>query len=68
MDNLIALNEAAEIYGVTTQTLRRWAAQGRVTLVKPDNHHVYLDREDLNREVPHVGRLLKRLAFYGESV
>jgi excisionase family DNA binding protein len=61
MEKLIALNEAAEVYGVTTQTLRRWADRGRIKMVKPDGHHVHFEREELDREVPHVGRLLARI-------
>lgn len=58
---LITAAEASDTYGLTGQTLRRWAESGRINVHKPDRVHRFYDTDDLNREVPHVGRLLVRL-------
>ena len=49
MGKLVTPYEAAQLVGVTTSTLRRWVAAGRLDAIRtPGGHHRY-DRDQLAR-------------------
>ena len=47
MSELISIGKAAEMLGVSVQTLRRWDAKGTLKALRSDGKHRYFRREDL---------------------
>ncbi|MBP0016496.1 MAG: helix-turn-helix domain-containing protein, partial [Cyanobacteria bacterium SBLK] len=39
MSNLISVSEAAKLLGVSTKTIRRWEADGKIKAVRTEGGH-----------------------------
>lgn len=51
----VSIQEAADFYGVTTRTVRRWIAEGRLTAYRINARVIRLDAdevENLPRRIP----------------
>jgi excisionase family DNA binding protein len=46
---LLNLKETADIFSVTTRTIRRWVHDGRLTPVKLGTRTLRFSREEINR-------------------
>ncbi|MBP0020854.1 MAG: helix-turn-helix domain-containing protein, partial [Cyanobacteria bacterium SBLK] len=47
MSNLISVSEAAKLLGVSTKTIRRWEADGKIKAVRTEGGHRRFEVSDL---------------------
>lgn len=61
LDQYVKIAEAARFLGVSQNTLRAWAAQGKIPVrVNPANNYRLFRREDLERFLREVEQSLRR--------
>ena len=60
LDKYIKIAEAAEILGISQNTLRKWADEGRIAVqVNPANGYRMFRREDLERFLKDAAKPVK---------
>ncbi len=47
MSNLLGVSEAADLLGVSTQTIRRWESEGKLKAVRTEGGHRRFEVSDL---------------------
>lgn len=61
LDEYLRIAEAAEYLGISQNTLRKWADEGRIAVrVNPANNYRIFRREDLDRFLKDAARPVKQ--------